>query len=240
MSKTLLLHLRGLNLDSINQKYNINHFQSIKTNDNTTRIEDIFSQNQLKNISFIDEAHAMRVFDISTITPNSGTTYNCFWDHHTIQSYPVFCPISYQGSKVEKSYVSHGSKYIYKIREDVMDDYKIDSKLGNMFTKIQNNKYTTDGAFCSFNCCQAFINDNASNPLYNLSSCLLLKIYNDLFSGNPISKIEPAPHFRKLAKYGGNYSIQEFRSSFNCVDWKYYGQIHSQSLCHLYEEKLRI
>ena len=40
--------------------------------------------------------------------------------------------------------------------------------------------YETDGIFCSFNCCQSYINDNKHIRLYDNSHMLLLKMYNDL------------------------------------------------------------
>ena len=44
-------------------------------------------------------------------------------------------------------------------------------------TVDENEYYETDGIFCSFNCCQAFINENKHNPLYEHSTFLLNKIF---------------------------------------------------------------
>ncbi len=75
----------------------------------------------------------------------------------------------------------------------------------------KNNQYRCDGIFCSFNCCLSFILDNESNNLYQKSHKLLLNIFNKLFDQY---KIEPAPSWRLLQNYGGEFTIQEFRNNF--------------------------
>ena len=52
---------------------------------------------------------------------------------------------------------------------------------------MSNNYYETDGCFCSFNCCLAFINDNVHNAMYSSSKHLLMKMYYDIF--NKVEKI---------------------------------------------------
>ena len=102
--------------------------------------------------------------------------------------------------------------------------------------------YETDGIFCSFNCCKAFINDNKHKKMYNQSLTLLMRMYNEMF-GVTIHVIDSAPHWRVLKEYGGNLSIIEFRNSFSKADYEEHGIIINtpsyRSIGFLYEEKIK-
>ena len=65
----------------------------------------------------------------------------------------------------------------------------------------------------------AYITENKYNSLYNMSEMLLLKMYNDI-NPSTIPYIEDAPHWRKLQHYGGDLNIDQFRSSFNKIEYK--------------------
>ena len=45
----------------------------------------------------------------------------------------------------------------------------------------KNNSFTTDGIFCSFNCCLSYINDNKHKSLYNMSLTYLTNMHNSIF-----------------------------------------------------------
>lgn len=236
--------LKDIDLEALHKKYNMTYINTpnIQTNiQTTTNIDDLFKNTSNTTISFLDESHISKVYDICII--DSRSDYDCYWCRHSFTSFPVFCPINYTGMKVEKTYNSLLTKVVnesvvkitYKIKEEITQDPK-----SNMFQLVQNAEYITDGIFCSFNCCQAFINDNKTNPLYNLSSCLLIKIYNTIFPTRPIKLIIPAPHWRCLTRYGGKYSIEAFRKSFNTIESEYQGLYKQTSLGHIYEEKLRL
>jgi hypothetical protein len=74
--------------------------------------------------------------------------------------------------------------------------------------------YQTEGIFCSFNCCLAYINDYSDKMTYKHSRHLLMKMYIDIFKPGTIKPLYPSPHWRLLADYGGNLTIEEFRNSF--------------------------
>ena len=59
---------------------------------------------------------------------------------------------------------------------------------------------------------------------------LLLKMYNDIYQHTTIPYIEEAPHWRKLKEYGGDLSIDEFRDSFNKIEYKNHGFIMCKKL----------
>lgn len=98
-----------------------------------------------------------------------------------------------------------------------------------------------DGAFCSFNCCMAFIQDE-KNPVYRDSTTLLLKLYNSM-NEEKIDEIEPAHHWRKLSSYGGDMTIEQFRENLNKIQYVNHGMYvdfpRVQSLGLLFEERLR-
>jgi hypothetical protein len=207
---------------------------------NTTSIDDIFKSSSNQTISFLDEAHSLHLYNITTsLKKNNNSKYHCYWDHHPFDSYPVFCPINYNSTKLEKNYFSYISKNSYKIRENIVNEDSNELK-NDSLTIIQTPEYITDGIFCSFNCAQAFIDENKTNPLYNLSSVLLLKLYNQIYPSKQINMIIGAPHWRLLDVYGGPKTITEFRNAFNTIEYKYGGHIFHNSISHLYEEKLRL
>jgi hypothetical protein len=105
----------------------------------------------------------------------------------------------------------------------------------------KNNIYITDGIYCSFNCCLSFIYDNESNNLYEKSNKLLINIYKLCF-GN--TKIEPAPSWRLLKKFGGEYTIEEFRNLFYKIEYiDNDNYITKNPVCHpigwIYEERIK-
>jgi len=112
--------------------------------------------------------------------------------------------------KVCKSEIT---KEIYTIEQKIPKNVKTTEKENERI--IPNDYYETDGAFCSFNCCMAFIKDNIHNPLYKNSKNLLIKMYIHVFNPTSKFKINTAPSWRLLKSYGGFMGIDEFRNSFN-------------------------
>lgn len=266
--KKLILTLRDLNLNMIHKKYNISpnsdssynnsHLSSQpllqqpltqpiteykSTINQTTSIDDILKTTPTQTISFLDEAHSSHVFNVSIINKDTKSKYHCFWDHHPFDTYPVYCPITYNCDKLEKNYFSYSSKNVYKIKEDIINNFdstNLTNDSHNHFTLIKNAEFITDGVFCSFNCVQAFIDENKHNPLYNFSTVLLMKIYNQIFPHEPIKNIINAPHWRMLNVYGGTKTIKEFRNSFNTIQHTFSSTISFNSIAHLFEEKIRL
>ena len=102
--------------------------------------------------------------------------------------------------------------------------------------------YETDGVFCSFNCCQSWINDNKHNRMYDSSTMLLLKLYNTIM-GTRMIVISPAPHWRVLETYGGHLNIIKFREGYNKMDYECHGNTKPLPiflpLGTLFEEKIK-
>ena len=239
---------------------------------NTTKLSelnDIYSNNHTESISFLDETKRMYQCCISMIDFNSGdnvtnlTNYYCFWCKHPFETNPIGCPIRYVSNKGVKNYYSEISKDKYIIKENVTEYKKnllssseesrfifipIKSNNSSNISNItiqDNSYYLTDGIFCSFNCCKAYINENNYNSLYEHSNFLLTKLYNELIKylkKENMKNINPAPHWRLLKVYGGHLSINQFRESFNKTQYEFHDIVFLKNkfkpLTNLFEEKI--
>jgi hypothetical protein len=215
-----LITLRSLNTQLIDDKYNL----STETKA-TTKISDLDTPETRKTMVFMGPSKQLHKCNVSMIDHQTGNalnnTYNCFWCRNAFDNLPIGCPLKHTPDNLEHVYDSIINSQTYKINETV-----------------NSNQYITDGAFCSFNCCMSHIEDNKKNVLYRYSKQLLLKMYNDMFNTKTTS-ISTAPHWRILKEYGGNTSIEDFRSSFDRVEYKYHGKIKMTNECRLFEKKLK-
>ena len=247
--------LSNINTEQIDQKYNISVVSNLMSNDvpqdNVTKVSEL--NIDLKNpesISFIDESKRNRHCSISSIDLSTNTStellrYYCFWCRHNFDSRPIGCPIQYVHNKLVKSYYSELSKEVYTIKEFISNSKKIDTNISSPQQQqsttlkiFKNDYYVTDGIFCSFNCCRAYIMDNKHNSIYDLSDILLKKMYVEI-TGNKCENIDPAPHWRMLNGYGGNMSINQFRKCFNKIEYDFHGTIKFMPLQHIFEEKIK-
>ena len=195
--------------------------------------------------------------------------YCCYWCRHKFESASIGCPIKYISKKAVKNYYSEVSKDFYTIKENitrnrsqmlhtnkskfVFSPHLAVEKTDETATAIAppsttcsisiNNKdyYSTDGIFCSFNCCKAFIKENKHNKLYENADILLTKLYEDMYNVKNIV-INPSPNWRLLIEYGGYLTIQQFRDNFNKTTYESHGVIRNtdifKPIATLYEEKL--
>ena len=251
-SNKYVFTLKNINTDKVDMKYNITLMSNINHNDqptNTTKLTELNIDHTMDIISFLDESKRLYQCNISMIDFSSGKDvesfrYKCFWCKNNFNTMSIGCPIKYISSNAIKSYYSEVSKDNYIIKENItrIKRQKYDD---NPDTNIQLEKkefYLTDGIFCSFNCCKAFIKDNKHNTLYNKSDTLLSKLYTDITRVKNSVIINPAPHWRLLSEYGGNMTINQFRENFNKADYEYHGIYRKQDLFKpigmLFEEKI--
>ena len=265
-SKKYTFFIRGINTEKIEQRYGITIVSNISESSenipfNTTKLSDISSaKNNIEVISFLDESKKTQKCIVSMIDflgnisfeDSFNKRYDCFWCRNSLPKNvtPIGCPIRFVPSQIIKKYYSEISKDEYTIREKVtnkrFDIAKTTKTHGNEVSSslnmVEKNYYQTDGIFCSFNCCMAYIINNKSNSMYNMSEMLLLKMYNDIYP-DTVPVIEPAPHWRKLKQCGGDLSIEAFRDSFNKIEYKNHGIAQSlpkfRSSGVLFEEKLK-
>jgi hypothetical protein len=249
-----VLTLRNIKPVDIEKKYQLyNHIGNGLTHNqptNTTNITTIVSEAQI--VSFIDESKRPRDGIVSMIDMNTHQnisktmgTYHCYWDRNSFSNQPIGCPVRYIPNKASLLYKSHINTESHVIRSDINTNRL--SELDKTDIVIdKNDYYETDGIFCSFNCCQAFIEDNYHNPIYKYSKALLLDIYNTIFSDNNIRIISSAPHWRLLQEYGGHFSILKYRDSFNAKSYTNHGiiklghSINVLSLGMMFEESINI
>lgn len=258
---------KNINTEKVDQKYGITIVSNIsivddKLPENSTKLTELPELNNDTStdvISFLDETKRIYQCNISMIDFKNGQNvknlkYNCFWCRNKFDSSPIGCPIQYISKKAVKNYYSEVSKDNYIIKENIT---KRRSELLNTESNFvflpfksshnssidinQNEYYETDGIFCSFNCCKAFIKDNKHNKLYEFSDLLLAKLYQDMFNVNNII-INPSPHWRLLQEYGGYLTITQFRDNFNKTKFDSHGFIRNtdifKPIATLYEEKL--
>ena len=255
--KKYMFTLVNINTENIDQRYGITLPSNITETEpipvNTTMIDDLRSSHKTPEIvSFLDESKRLIKCDVSMIDLNSGKLvgsdecYHCFWCRYPVPTgiRPIGCPLKYIPHQAVKSYYSEISKDKYTIKANITESMarhieNIDDK---RLSLIKKGYYSTDGAFCSFNCCMAFIESNRRDSRYNDSQKLLLKMYNSM-NDEEVEFIEPAHHWRKLRVYGGDLTIDKFRSTFGKVEYMNHGYMMDRPKCvsigMLFEEKLR-
>lgn len=260
MSKKLgkyLFVLKNIDTSSICKKYGIN----ISTNidiieyqpESTTKISDLVLDNTIPQIiSFLSESKSIikcnvLMSDITNKNINDIKNIDCYWCRYPIDCKPIGCPIKYVSNQLVKTYYSEISKDKYTIKENITNKKtkiiplrKSPTTEDKQLKIIKNNYYETDGIFCSFNCCKAFINDNKNKPMYDDSNRLLVQMYNQIY-GTKINHIKDADNWRLLEKAGGNIKISKFRDNFNHVNYEYHGYISDicKPIGHLWEEHIK-
>lgn len=259
--KTPFVNLKHIDASIIDQKYNFIVYKEKNKNEkkNTiskTKIADITKDNLKSSyFSYIDEAKNdhICIITMKDVILNKElpvkTDIHCFWCRHNFSSRPIGCPITFKNTRLYKKYYSEITKNNYCLQETIstkqLEDSK-DSKNDNYYSlEIQpSNYYLTDGIFCSFNCCFAFIDFNKLNPLYSQSLNLLKKMYYDLFPNYDISLMK-APHWRLLKDYGGELSIEEFRKNFYKVEYIENSDFttifpHQKSMGLIFEKRIKL
>lgn len=245
--------IRGICTEDVDIKYGIvtrddlNKEIMEESKKNTTRLTDLNKDNRPPcTLSFLGDSKQLHKCNVSMIDHTTNTNvnmlqYNCFWCRNPFATIPIGCPVTYVPRKLSRKYVSVMNQNRYEINEDTLLT-ELECAVAENVTLLSDKPfYQTDGIFCSFNCCAAFIHDNKSKQLYFSSYMLLVKMYNDMFK-KPITKIVVAPDWRLLKQYGGHLSISEFRNSFDNSEYKNHGvmrDVNMSSLGILFEKKLK-
>ena len=233
-----MIQLTGINPVDIEVKYGIRK----NVGKNSTKIENIPENKNVEYVNFIDDLKRGRKCFIAI----SDKGKNCYWCRHPIYNpsqHGIGCPISYNPNILTKTYLSEISHDNFTIKEQVTDNKaKLFQKTTDTRIKIERrNFYDTYGFFCSFNCCMAFIEDNKHNAMFVNSKFLLSKIYVEYNDNIEIGTIQPAPNWQLLSEYGGTLSIEEFRNSFNNIEYKDCGvYIPERKIGVLFEKSHRI
>jgi hypothetical protein len=219
--------LKGVNAVDVDKKYGIVLPSTAESSKqvmpvNTTKIDELYINNRKPCFSsFLDDGHKYYITMMDSITRKSIQSECCFWCRHSFSSTPIGCPIKYVNNKVIQVHTSEITREKYSVQQQITRNAVISDN--DTRKLVENDYYETDGAFCSFNCCMAFINSNINNPLYVNSKHLIMKMYIEIFGSIP-GKIIPAPSWRLLKAYGGFMDISEFRNSFTHYIYEDRGQ----------------
>lgn len=252
--------LKDLDIEEVCKKYGYSYNKDIcninkliPKNSNVTKLDEIIVESE-NEFTYLDETKNKRKIIVSMIdyvNKEAIKKCKCFWCKNNFNTEPIGCPIRYVPNMMVKRYFSHITKDYYTIKEEISNDKfeaihgdLVGDKISDNVTikLINNDYYETDGIFCSFNCCLAWIKDNSHNNLYTNSVFLLHQIYYNFFDIH--HQIHPAPHWRMLKDFGGSLSIEEYRSSFNKVIYDNEHYIKSfpktKPIGQVYEEFLKI
>lgn len=230
--------LRDIDNTRIDQRFGLEYVKP-----NITLIEKLEPVKQ-EMVNFLDDSKKLIKCQVSLVDLDSKNQYNCFWCRHpTIPgTRPIGCPIRFITHEAVKTYKSEISKDDYTIRENITDSMMekiLSHQRGDVLSVVKNGYYITDGIFCSFSCCMAFILDNKTIHMYKDSQRLLLKMYRDLCESN-LDEIEPSHHWRTLSVYGGSLSIEKYRSTLGKTEYINHGTvIRNAKIGVLFEQKLR-
>jgi hypothetical protein len=247
--------LKNIDVKVTNTKFGLVIISNIEKetpiSNKTTKITDLFTEVE-SSVSFLDENKKKYQCSVSMIDwtrqnklPDT-TPIKCFWCKHSFETSPIGCPITFCNSMIEKSYVSHITKDKYFMKENIgTKKLELVKEMSDIdILPIKKDYYLTDGCFCSFNCTLAFIKDNYHDLFYKDSLSLLHSLYYHIV-GKKAGKLLPAPHWRLLKDFGGNLSIQEYRQTFNIVDYEYMFAIRNapekaemRAMSHVYKETL--
>lgn len=130
------------------------------------------------------------------------TTKPCWWCRHSFKTSPIGCPLVYHPHK-----------------KDGIDASRMKEKLDAAgIEHTTNDFFETEGYFCSFPCCKAYILSQRNNLKYKESSGLLSLLFSTLYKKKSI--IPTAPTWKMLSDYGGPLTIQEYRATFGKIEYE--------------------
>ena len=98
--------------------------------------------------------------------------------------------------------------------------------------RSDNNSFECEGVFCSFNCISAYLQEHVEYR-YKDSTVLLSMLYRMVFNVNrKTTDIVPAPSWKLLKTYGGHLTIDEYRKSFQTVEYRTLQQLFRKDKLH--------
>lgn len=181
-------------------------------------ISEILHEKSKRNLYFLDARKIPNklwgtMIDVTTngCLPSS-VQKPCWWCRHNFQTRPIGCPLRYN---------PHKTTGIEKERFDEK------SKAAGLDCET-NDFFETEGYFCSFPCCKAYILDQTTTVKYKDSAMLLTLLYVKIYGESSLTSngrykdsIFPcAPTWKILKDYGGHLTIGEFRSSFGRLEYE--------------------
>jgi hypothetical protein len=193
-------------------------------------------------ISFLDKAKKKRDCMLIMINSNkivdTSFKYHCYWCRYPIEHFPICIPIDFVYNTKIKSYYSKRNNENYVIHEKTLKN-ELDNISKNISLQ-KNSYYITDGIVCSWNCGVSYINSKKNDKYYIYSKELLYKMYKECnnIPQEKVINIKPSPHWQMIDVFGGNMTINMFRSKFNKYEYINHGKIllDTVNMGHLFEE----
>lgn len=233
------IDLSNVDRKKVKQKHGIETNEKIKIYDEIKRQKELWTYpypyTKNFNTTFENDEGALSLKD---------NGIRCHWDHHTFDNIGVYCPLNYRPKQVAKKGQNEIKTRagtppnatiinIFLIKENIPRNKDV-STLKNIIS-VTDAYYEVDGVFCSPECCLAFINNEKSKvggSIYADSERLLHSMFG------LTSRISPANNYRLLKEYGGNLTIEQFRSNNKVMKYEYHGT--TVLVSHLFEKKLNV
>lgn len=177
--------------------------------------------------------------------------YTCFWCKHTIPNmiHAIGCPRLYK-SRIASTTFKSETTMINGIKKEItIREHICNGEHHKKHNNVEIPRFYTDGIFCSFPCCKAFIKYDLPENEKQMSNLLLKQMYIEKY--HTVDKINIAPHWRLLKSFGGVFSIDEFRTMVSSKSFELYGKTEKQSsppsssqftnipIVNLFEEKIQ-
>lgn len=176
-------------------------------------ISDLLHERSKRSLYFLDTRKIQQKYwgimiDVTENGPlPTSTTKRCWWCNYNFHTTPIGCPLKYYPPTAAAA-SSESSIFQKRFEENLKNaNYKSDT----------NDLFETEGIFCSFPCCKAYITSRGSNVKYKDSSSLLSLLYRTFYKREP--DFPEAPSWKLLKDYGGHYTIDEFRASFGQLEF---------------------
>lgn len=180
--------LIGEHYDPIEQT-NVIEYEELHSVDNSDKIHSFLDSNKnkinmwLTMVDMIDQ----KCLPVLTDKP-------CWWCKYTFTNTPIGLPLKY--------YPDSSDGPVREVVEKFLKEKNYCSDTIDYFE--------TEGIFCSFSCCKAYILDHNFTSKYKKSMTLLSLMYLKLFGLQ--TSITRAPTWKLLERWGGPLSIDDFRS----------------------------
>lgn len=127
------------------------------------------------------------------------TTRPCWWCRASFTTRPIGCPLKYTPlTGIERS--------------------RVVPRIEAMGLTPTEGAFETEGMFCSFPCCKAYIIEQRQDVKYKDSLGLLGQLYTALYDKRPEYPI--APSWKLIDTWGGHLTIQQYRASFTRVEYE--------------------
>lgn len=170
----------------------------------TMNVTQLTHEHSPNYISFLDP-HQNRVkmwitmIDLIRGGPLSiKTDQPCWWCREPFPTSPIGIPVRYCPHKLDG--------FLKNVVEKNLLKYNLPLE--------PNDFFETDGIACSFPCALALITEEIkkSNVIYKDSPTLLTQLYYKIFG--KVVEIKAAGSWKLLKRWGGEFTIEEFRSAF--------------------------